>query len=59
MKWMGHMACMGEDRSACRVLVRKPEGKGQCRKFWHRWEENITMYVNQIGWEGIDWICLA
>lgn len=56
---MGHMACMGEDRSACRVLVRKPEGKGQCRKFWHRWEENITMYVNQIGWEGIDWICLA
>jgi hypothetical protein len=27
MRWAGHVARMGERRSACRVLVGKPEGK--------------------------------
>jgi hypothetical protein len=27
MRWAGHVAGMGEERGACRVLVGKPEGK--------------------------------
>jgi len=26
-RWPGHVACMGEERGAYRVLVGKPEGK--------------------------------
>jgi hypothetical protein len=29
MSWAGHVARMGEGRKLCRVLVGKPEGKGQ------------------------------
>ena len=27
LRWAGHVARMGEERGACRVLVGKPEGK--------------------------------
>ena len=27
MRWVGHVACMGEERGVYRVLVGKPEGK--------------------------------
>jgi hypothetical protein len=27
MRWAGHVACMGEGRNLCRVLVGKPERK--------------------------------
>jgi hypothetical protein len=27
MRWVGHMACMGEKRKVYKVLVGKPEGK--------------------------------
>jgi len=32
MRWAGHVARMGEERGACRVLVGKPEGR-------NRWED--------------------
>jgi len=25
----------------------------------HRWEDNIRMVLRKIGWEGVDWMCLA
>jgi hypothetical protein len=37
MRWTGHAARMGEKRNACRLLVRKPEGKiplGRPRRRW-------------------------
>jgi hypothetical protein len=27
MRWAGHIACMGEMRNACNILVGKPKGK--------------------------------
>jgi hypothetical protein len=30
MRWVGHVACMGERRDAYRILVGKPEGNGFC-----------------------------
>ena len=37
MRWAGYVACMGEGRGVCRVLVEKPEGKrllGRPRRRW-------------------------
>jgi hypothetical protein len=46
---------MGEKRNACRILVEKPEGKGQQERPRRRWEDNIKMDLRGIGWDGIDW----
>jgi len=45
MRWVGHVACMGESRGVCRVLVRKPEGKRPLGRPRHRWEYNIKMDI--------------
>jgi len=37
-------------------LDRKPEGKRPRGRPRHRWKDNITMAVKEIGWEGLDWI---
>jgi hypothetical protein len=42
-----------------RVLVGKPKGKEPLRRPRHRWEDEIKIYLMEIGWEGVDWIHLA
>jgi hypothetical protein len=56
---MRHVECMGERRGAYRVLVGKPEGKRQLGRSRHRWEGNIKMDLQEVGWGGRDWIDLA
>jgi hypothetical protein len=36
MEWVGHVARMGENRNAYRLLVGKPEGKRQLGRPKHR-----------------------
>jgi hypothetical protein len=43
MRWVGHVARMGERRGVYRFLVGKPEGKKPLRRPRHRWEDNIKM----------------
>jgi hypothetical protein len=46
-------------RNAYYISVGKPEGK---RPLWisrHRWEDNIRMYLTEIGWEGVYGMHLA
>ena len=50
------MACMGDRRGACRMLVDRPDGKRLFRRPGHRWEENIKMDIQEMGWAGMDWI---
>jgi hypothetical protein len=40
MRWAGHVACMGEGRNVCRVLMGKPEGKRLLEIPRHRWDRN-------------------
>jgi hypothetical protein len=48
IRWMGHVACMGDMRNAYRILVGKPEGKIPCRRHRCRWK-HITMNLTEIG----------
>jgi len=50
------VACMGDRRGACRMLVDRPEGKVLFKGPGHRWEESIKMDVQELGWAGMDWI---
>ena len=59
MRWAGHVARMGEERGAYRVLVGKPEGRGQLGRLRRRWVDNIRMELQGVGYGYMDWIGLA
>ena len=50
---------MEERRGLYRVLVGKPEGKRPLGRPRRRVEDNIKMYLQEVGCEGMDWIELA
>ena len=50
---------MGERRDVYRVLMGKPEGKSPLGRPRHRWEDNTTMVLQEVGCGGTDWIELA
>jgi hypothetical protein len=45
MRLEGHVACMGEKRNTCRLLLRRPEGRRPLRRPRHRLMDNIKMDV--------------
>jgi len=59
MRWVGHVARMGEVRGVYRVLVEKPEGKRPLGRPRHRWVDNIRMDLQEVGCGYMDWIGLA
>ena len=59
MIWAGHVARMGEERGVYRGLVAKPEGKGPLGRPRRRWEDNITMDLQEVECGYMDWIGLA
>jgi hypothetical protein len=56
MRWAGHVAWMGEERGVYRILVGKPEGKRPLGRPRHKWEDNIKMDLQEVGYGGMDWI---
>jgi hypothetical protein len=59
MRWVGHVARMGEKRNAYRLLVGKSEGKRPLGRPRCRWLNNIRMDLVEVGWGDVDWIGLA
>ena len=59
LRWAGHVARMGEERGAYRVLVGKPEGKRPLERARRRWMDNIRMDLQEVGCGYVDWIGLA
>jgi len=50
---------MGEERGVYRVLVGKPEGKRPLARPRLRWEDNIKMDLQEVGWgvwTGSSWL---
>jgi hypothetical protein len=59
MRWIGHIARMGEKRNVYRLLEGKPEGWRPLGRPRRRWLNNIRMELVEVGWVGVDWIGLA
>jgi hypothetical protein len=53
MRWPGHIACIGEERDVCRVLVGKREGKRPLGN------PMCSKDLQEVGCGGMDWIGLA
>jgi hypothetical protein len=52
MRWAGHVARMGENRNAYRLLVgKRPLGRPR-----HRWVDNIRMDLGEVGWGDVVWL---
>jgi hypothetical protein len=50
---------MGEGRVAYRILVGRPVGRRPLERPRCRWEDNIKMDLQEVGWGGMDWIDMA
>jgi hypothetical protein len=50
---------MGDRREAYRILVGRPKGRRPLGRPRHRWEDNIKMNLQEVGWEGMDKIDMA
>jgi hypothetical protein len=50
MRWAWHVARMGERRGVYRVLVVRTEGKRPLGRPRCRWEDNIKMDLQEVGW---------
>ena len=59
MRWVGHVARMGDSRGAYRVLVGKPEGKRPLGRRRRRWEDNTKMDLQEVECGCKDWIEVA
>jgi hypothetical protein len=59
MRWVGHVAYMGERSHVYRGLVGKPEGKRPLGRPKHKLEVNIKKDLQEVGYRGMDWIDLA
>jgi hypothetical protein len=59
MRWVGHVARMGEERKVYKVVVGKPEGKRPLGRPRHRWEGGIRIDLRDTGWGSVYWIQLA
>ena len=58
MKWVGHVARMGESRAVYKVLIWKPERKRPLQRPRRRWEDNIKMDLQEVEcgvWTGSSW----
>jgi hypothetical protein len=59
MRWLGHVARIGEGRGVYRVLVGRLEDKRPLGRPRRRWEDNIKLDLREIGIDWENWIQLA
>jgi hypothetical protein len=59
MRWAWHVARMGERRGAYRILVGRPKGRRPLGRPRRRWEGNIKINLQEVGWGCMDWIDMA
>jgi hypothetical protein len=59
MRWVDHVAGMGEGRGVYRVMIGRPKGKRPLGRPRCRWEVNIKVDLREMGINGVNWIQLA
>ena len=50
MRWSRHVALMGKGGGAYRVLVGRSEGNRSLGSPRRRWEDNIKIDIQEVGW---------
>ena len=50
MRWTVHVVCTGERGGAYKEWVGKVEGKRPLGRSRPRWEDNIKMNLQEVGW---------
>jgi len=53
MRWVEHVACMGEMRNAYKILDGKPDEKRPLVRPRHRLEDNVRIDHPEIEWGGV------
>jgi hypothetical protein len=59
MRWAGRVQRMAEGRGAYRILMGRPEGRRPLGRPRRRWEDNIKMDLQDVGWGSMDLIDMA
>jgi hypothetical protein len=54
VRWAGHVARIGKNRNAYRLLVGKPERRRSLGRPRRRWFDNIRMDLVEVGWSDVD-----
>jgi hypothetical protein len=54
MRWTGHVARMGKQRYAYRLLVGNPEGKRPLGRPRRRWVDNIRTDLGGVVWSNVN-----
>ena len=54
--WAGHVARLGEGRSAFKILTGKPTRKRPLGRPMRRWEDNIRMDLEEICFNAGNWV---
>jgi hypothetical protein len=52
MRWVGHVASMGEGRGVYRVLGGRPKGEGPPGRPRGSWKDNIKLELREMGIDG-------
>ena len=55
----GHVARIKEGRSSLKILTGKPTGKRPLDRPRRRWEDNITLYLEEVGIIAGNWVVLS
>jgi hypothetical protein len=59
VKWVEHVAPIGDRGTACSVFVGQLEGKRLLGRTKHGWEVNIKMDLKENSFKVVDWIAVA
>jgi hypothetical protein len=57
MRWAGRVTCIGEKRTAYRILMGKPERNRPLGKHRSVWKDNTKMDLRETAWSSMDTIC--
>ena len=59
MSSIGPTKCYSDDKFEENGMGEAPEGKKPIGRPRHRRKDNIKTYLQEVGWESLDWIELA
>jgi len=57
--WAEHVVYMQDSKGSYKFLVGRPDRKKSLGKPWHKWQDDIKICLQEVGWGGVDRVDLA